>query len=131
MKSTGQIIFNREPDGSISRKWTGGRRVAVSKELLQSLGFLPPYLNKVIKLQPDLCLRIIGMAYSPGAWTDTYVAMREGWVARAISWYWQWLSDHGPSLYRWECKWIRGRDPREGETYPKCSILGILIRPLV
>lgn len=132
MRATGQLVFKRESNGSVSRKWIGGRRVAISSGLVESLTSKRPYIGQVITMQ-DVNLRIVGIENTRNGqgYQDSFIAMRDGIIARIVWRYWRWLNDYAYKLFKWECKWIRGRQPNEGEVYPKWSIVGILIRPLI
>ena len=93
MKATGQLIFKREADGTISHKWTGGRRVAVTGELIETLTRQRPRVGQVF--QADiLLLRVVGQEFAVGGqgYRDVYVAMREGRLARFIWNYVRWFN---------------------------------------
>lgn len=132
MKATGQLIFREEQDRTISRTWIGGRRIAVSSQLIETWTEERARIGQVITFGDDV-LRLIAPAHitEGQGWQNSYIAMREGRLARFVWRYWQWLSDHAPSLFHWECRWIRWRKPVGGEVYPKWSLVGILSRPLL
>lgn len=132
MKATGQLKFTEQPDGSTTHEWTGGQRIEVSGQLIETLTERRPRTGTIVDVG-GVQLRLIAPASTDGyqAYRDSYIAMCEGWRARLTWRYWQWLSDHAPSLFRWECKWLRRREVQPGEIYPKWSIVGILLRPLL
>lgn len=131
MKATGQLVFTRNANGTISKKWSGGSRIVISNDLIKALTGEYGRMGQVIAL-PDVSLRLITYHLSESqGYRDGFIAMREGLLARLIWQYWQWLSDHALMLFKWECKWLRKRDPVESEAYPKWSLPGILLRPLI
>lgn len=132
MKATGQLLFKEEKDRTISREWIGGRRIAVSSQLVELWTGERPHIGQIVTFGEDV-LRLVGHEFTcAGAgYQESYIAMREGLLARFVWSYWQWVSDHARSLFAWECKWLRWREPKEAEVYPKWSLVGILIRPLI
>lgn len=132
MKATGQLKFTKYPNGVISHEWIGGRRIIVTGELVESLTHERPRVGQLVTVQ-GITLRLITIEFATQGhgYKDSYIAMREGTLARFIWRYWQWLSAHASSLFAWECKWLRWRKPVKAETYPKWSLVGMLIRPLI
>ncbi len=66
MKPTGTLTFTRHADGSISRKWEGGRRIIISGDLIKQMFGKRPQLGDVYDFNGTM-LRLV--AYEPVAAT--------------------------------------------------------------
>lgn len=132
MKPTGTLIFTRNPDGSVSHKWEGGRRIKIQGQVIA-------HLTGDRKRQGDLVdlggiqLRIIGHDFteSVGSFHDAYIAMREGILARVAACYVKLTFKVAERVWRWEM--FAGPRPYiislpNGADIPKWSLTGILLR---
>jgi hypothetical protein len=147
MKVTGQIICTRalkqdaplcpeslvrpNEDWEVRCDWTGGRIAAVSSAILhESDGRYVQERGRDVYQVCHLRVRVIGMKCEVGTYTDTYLVMRDGLLARLAASTTKAvysLSRRTIRLDRWLYR-TAGRPLKAGTILPQRSLTGMLLR---
>lgn len=128
MKVTGSLQFTRSTDNSISWKWTGGRRIEISREVVEVLIGEVPKRGAVISIH-GIKLRLVNYSYR--GLRASFVAMREGWLARIVSEYVGFAMRWAPTLLQVDEFIMYGqplKPPDHVGVIPKLSLTGLLLR---
>jgi hypothetical protein len=126
MKPTGRLIVTaNEQTQLVSITWTGGRRVAATSEFFKLIN-QRPRVGQIVKF--GYAARIVALQPWEGTYQDSYILMREGLLARFMTWYVRRAVDWASPLYQWECKWLWRTTPVEGGVYRRRSLTALLLR---
>lgn len=132
MNPTGTLTFTRQPDGSLTHEWRGGRRIAIAHILYRQMeGARPNAIGSVVKAD-SLTLRVVGLGFEAvgSMYRGDVIAMREGPFARFVAWYAQTAYKLADPLFRFESAILR-RPLSDGMDIPKWSLTGLMLRPLL
>lgn len=131
MKVTGKLTFNREPEGKLTYKWEGGRRVGISHPLYEQLANTKAVKYGLVFQAGPLRLRVVGLTFDdsePQYYRSSIVVMREGLLARFAASY----TENG---FRWVFWWMRWKErvlrvpmKGNGESIPNWSLTGIILK---
>jgi hypothetical protein len=125
------VLVRPAEDWEYPCEWKGGCVAALVEEALES--FDPRFARRLDKHTIQICqyrLRIIGMKCGVGTYADTYLVMRDGWLAKSAAAL-NAVCDHlrRPALRfdRWLYA-LLGHPIKEGDYLPKKSVAGLLCR---